>query len=75
MEPNKLKDRLKGVLVVMTTPFTKNNEIDEDGLRKHTEFLVEKGAGKPLALVSTGSTGEFYALSDEEQKRVIRISR
>jgi len=73
MKPEELKEKLNAVLVVMTTPFTRSDEIDVVGLRENMRFLVERGAGKPLVLVPTGSTGEFYALSDEERKRVIEI--
>ena len=72
MKPEELKKRLNAVLVVMTTPFTKGDEVDVEGLRENTRFLVEKGAGRPLVLVPTGSTGEFYALSDDERKVVVR---
>lgn len=73
MKPEELKEKLSAVLVVMVTPFTKNDEVNVEGLRENTRFLVEEGAGRPLVLVPTGSTGEFYTLSDEERKKVIKI--
>jgi len=66
---DELKEKLRGVLVVMVTPFTEKDEVDEEGLRENTRFLVEKGVN---VLVPTGSTGEFYALFDDERKKVIR---
>ena len=72
MKPRELKRRLRGVVVVMATPFTKSDEVDVAGLRENTRFLVQKGAGKPLILVPTGSTGEFYTLSDEERRLAIK---
>ncbi|MEM3653580.1 MAG: dihydrodipicolinate synthase family protein, partial [Candidatus Bathyarchaeia archaeon] len=74
MEPEKLKERLKGVFVVVATPFNEKDELDEEGLRYNLNFLVEKGKGKPLSLIIAGSTGEFYALSEEEHKRLIKIA-
>jgi len=74
MEPEKLKEKLKGVFVVVATPFNEKDELDEDGLRYNLKFLVEKGKGKPLSLIVAGSTGEFYALSNDEYKRLIKIA-
>ncbi len=75
MEPEKLRDYIqKGVvLVVQLTPFKSNEEVDYDGLRKNTRFLVEKRNKGPLILTPCGSTGEFYALSDEEWKKTIKV--
>jgi len=69
-----LKDRIKGVVVVMVTPFLDNFELDEAGLRKLTRFLIESGVreGKGV-LVPTGSTGECPMLSLEERERVFAI--
>ncbi|GBC75054.1 4-hydroxy-tetrahydrodipicolinate synthase [archaeon HR06] len=59
------------VLVVQLTPFKSDEEIDYEGLRTNTQFLVEKGG--PLILTPCGSTGEFYALNDEEWKKVVKL--
>lgn len=74
MEPEKLREYLRNgaVLVVQLTPFTKENKLDVDGLRENTRFLVEKRNYGPLVLVPTGSTGEHYALTGEERKKVIK---
>ncbi len=64
----------KGAIqIVMVTPFGDNEEVDYEGLKENTEFLVEKVRGKPFILTPTGSTGEFYALSDEEWRKVVSI--
>lgn len=75
MEPEELKSFLaKGtVLIVQITPLTNNDEIDVEGLRENTQFLVEKSKHGPLVLVPLGSTGEFYALNEEERKKVAEI--
>lgn len=74
MKPEELKEKLKGVLVVMTTPFKSNFELDEEGLRKHTKFLIENGIENDTGcLIPTGSTGECPMLSVEERKRVLEI--
>jgi len=72
LKPQELKQRLNSVVIVMATPFTRSDEVDVEGLRENTRFLVEKCAGKPAILVPTGSTGEFYTLTDEERRLVIK---
>ncbi|MEM2895979.1 MAG: dihydrodipicolinate synthase family protein [Candidatus Bathyarchaeia archaeon] len=74
MEPEKLKKKLRGVFVVVATPFDEKDELDEEGLRYNLKFLVERGMGKKLSLIVAGSTGEFYALSEEEHRRLIKIA-
>jgi len=74
LEPEKMRSLLMNgaVLVVQLTPFKENGEIDLEGLRENTSFLVEKAKNKPLILIPTGSTGEHYAMLDEERKKVIK---
>ena len=61
------------VLVVQMTPFTKDDEVDVEGLRDNTRYLVEVSKKGPIALVPCGSNGEFYAMSEEEIKKVIKV--
>ncbi len=62
------------VQVVMVTPFKSGSEeVDLDGLRMLTEFLVDSSKYGPLVLTPAGSTGEFYALSDDEWKKWLRL--
>jgi len=35
---DELRDKIRGIVVVMTTPFKSNYEIDENGLRNKTGF-------------------------------------
>jgi 4-hydroxy-tetrahydrodipicolinate synthase len=73
LKPSDLRSFIaKGVIqIVMVTPFKDNEEVDFEGLKENTQFLVEKVRGKPFILTPTGSTGEFYTLSDEEWRKVI----
>jgi dihydrodipicolinate synthase/N-acetylneuraminate lyase len=66
--PAELRERMRGMIVAMTTPFREDLALDLDGLRRLTDFYAE--AGVP-AVIAAGSTGEFYALSDDERRRVI----
>ncbi|HLB69945.1 MAG TPA: 4-hydroxy-tetrahydrodipicolinate synthase [Candidatus Methanoperedens sp.] len=62
---------IQGVLPALITPFTKDNKIDEEGLRKNIEFLIEGGVS---GVVPCGTTGESATLSIQEHERVIEIT-
>ncbi|MBO3841262.1 MAG: dihydrodipicolinate synthase family protein [Candidatus Brockarchaeota archaeon] len=74
MEPEKFREFMKkgAVVCVQLTPFKEDEDVDYEGLRDNTTWLVEESKGEPLVLVPVGSTGEKYALSDEEWKKVVR---
>ena len=65
MQLNDLKKATKGVDIVLTTPFNKNDSLDLEGMRANMRWLVERTAGKDFIFTPMGSTGEFYAVSDE----------
>jgi 4-hydroxy-tetrahydrodipicolinate synthase len=67
-----LKARMKGVNVVQLTPFNQDGSLDLQGMRANTRWLAERAAGKDFIFTPVGSTGEFYAMSDEECKAVIK---
>ena len=72
MKLNELKKALKGVDIVQTTPFNKDGSVDLGGLRANTQWLLEKTKGKDFIITPLGSTGEFYAMSDDECKAVAK---
>jgi len=61
----------KGSLVAMITPFTKNNEVDEKGIKELVEFHIENGTN---GIVPCGTTGESPTLSHEEHKKVVELT-
>lgn len=74
MKPEELREKICGVVVVMTTPFKSDFELDEEGLRKQTRFLLESGIKEGTGvLVPTGSTGECPMLTDEERGKIFKI--
>ena len=73
MSPKELKDRIRGVLHLVMTPFDENEELDEKALREGVRWVAEKLEGEDVVFIPTGSTGEFYAMNDEECKRVAEI--
>lgn len=73
LSPEELKSQLKGVVPVQYCPHKENGEVDYEGLRENTEFLVDftNNGEKDFVIMTNGSTTEFYANSVEEQKKVI----
>jgi len=69
---SELKRGMKGVLVVQLTPFNKDGSLDLEGMRANTRWLAERAVGKDFIFTPVGSTGEFYAMSDDECKAVIK---
>lgn len=62
---------IEGVYPALITPFTAAaDEIDEEGLRRLVEFMVEAGV---TGVVPCGTTGESATLSHTEHKKVIDI--
>lgn len=57
-------DRLRGMGVALTTPFTADQSIDFDALDAHLDFLISEGADYIVAL---GTTAETPTLSHEEK--------
>ena len=74
MSPKELKERTKGVLHLVMTPFDENEELDEKALRKSVRYVLDKLKGEDAVFIPTGSTGEFYAMNDEECKKVAKIA-
>ncbi|HEX3013833.1 MAG TPA: dihydrodipicolinate synthase family protein, partial [Methanobacterium sp.] len=35
--------KFEGTTVAMVTPYTKNDEIDEEGIRENINYLIENG--------------------------------
>jgi len=72
-KPEELKEIIKGVAVVMVTPFKENCEVDYEGLRKLTRFLIDSGMreGKGM-LIPAGSTGECPMITDEERREIFK---
>lgn len=72
MKPEELKKKLNAVFMVIVTPFKENGEVDLEGVRTNTRFFVDNYSNEPLVISPTGSIGEFYTLSSEERKAVIK---
>ena len=67
----KNKKELFGVVPIIPTPFTQNEEIDEDALKRLIDFAI-KGGVQAACLPAYAS--EFYKLTDEERLQVVKIA-
>lgn len=66
----KIQD-LSGVVPIIPTPFTKDEEIDEVSLRSLIDFSVSTGVE---AVCLPAYASEFYKLSDDEKLRVVNVA-
>lgn len=65
------REAFRGALVsTITTNFTDDLKIDEEGIRKNVRHSIELEAD---ALFAIGNVGEFFSLTMEERKRVCEI--
>lgn len=62
--------KLNGILVPIVTPFDANNQLNEDALVRLVNCFIAAGVG---GIVACGTTGEYYALSAQERRRVLEI--
>jgi 4-hydroxy-tetrahydrodipicolinate synthase len=63
-------DWFYGVFPAMATPFTKNEEIDDEAFKKLIDHLLPNVNG----IVPCGTTGEFMYMSEEEKRHVIDLA-
>jgi 4-hydroxy-tetrahydrodipicolinate synthase len=60
-----------GIVPPMVTPLTDEDKINEPALRKLVNFLIDSGVH---GLFPIGTTGEFYALSNDEFRQVLEVT-
>ena len=59
---------IRGVYVVLVTPFLADQRVDHAGLKRNVEWLVEQGVH---GLIPLGSTGEFASLEDDDKLKIV----
>ena len=64
------KGKLKGLVVPLGTPLTRDERIDEKGMRKLTRYVLDGGVHGVFVL---GAMGGFSFLEDKEKIRAIEI--
>ena len=62
--------KLEGTTVAMVTPFTREDTVDEEGMRENMNFLLERGVN---GLLAAGTTGESATITHQEQKKMMEI--
>jgi len=62
--------RLAGVVPPIGTPVSREDRVDEPGLRRLTRYIVDAGVD---AILANGTMGGFAFLTDEEQVRAVSI--
>jgi len=65
------ENELFGVVPIVPTPFTEDEEIDEAALKRLIDFAI---AGGIKAVCLPAYASEFYKLSDDEKLRVVKIA-
>ncbi len=60
-----------GSFAVIVTPFAENGDIDEAAYRKVIDYVIESGC---RGVISAGSTGEFFLMTNDERKEVFSIA-
>lgn len=58
----------KGIIPPIITPFTGDGQVNYDVLRQMVNYLIEGGVH---GLFPMGTTGEFYAVDNEEYRRIL----
>jgi 4-hydroxy-tetrahydrodipicolinate synthase len=73
MDAEEFRKKCKGMIPVQYCPYKQNGDLDLDGLKKNTEFLVDfaENGARDVVIMTNGSTTECYANSIDEQKAVI----
>ena len=67
----KTKKEIAGIVPIIPTPFSANEEVDEKALRRLVDFAV---SCKVEAACLPAYASEFYKLTDEEKVRVVKIA-
>lgn len=62
---------LTGPIVPLVTPFTAADDVDEDALREHVEFVLAAGV---RGLGAADLVGESWALTEAEHARIVRVT-
>ncbi|NMM43668.1 dihydrodipicolinate synthase family protein [Rhodospirillaceae bacterium KN72] len=66
-----MKDKLTGILPVAPTPFHEDGRVDEDGMRRVLDCMIDQGVD---AICILANYSEQFLLSDDERALLMRIS-
>jgi 4-hydroxy-tetrahydrodipicolinate synthase len=60
-----------GSFAVIVTPFAESGDVDESAYRRVVDLVIDAGCH---GVISAGSTGEFFLMTNDERKRVFSIA-
>ena len=63
-------ERMKGIVIPLVTPFTDDDKIDEESLKRLVDHCIEGGM---TSLYPCGTTGEMIYMSVAERKQVAEV--
>lgn len=66
-----MKTPLTGILPVAPTPFHADGQVDEDGMRRVIDCMIDQGVD---AICILANYSEQFLLSDDERARLMRLS-
>ena len=62
--------KANGIIAAMITPLTDTLQVNEKGLRRLVNYLIDGGVH---GLFVVGTSGEFYGFSPEQRKEAFQI--
>ncbi|MCM8749652.1 dihydrodipicolinate synthase family protein [Thermomicrobiaceae bacterium CFH 74404] len=65
-----MASQMRGVYVILCTPFDEGGALDEESLRRQIRFCLDAGVH---GVVGPANASEFWTLTDEERRRFARI--
>ncbi len=65
-----MAQQMRGVYVILCTPFDERGAFDEESLRREIRFCLDAGVH---GVVGPANASEFWTLTDEERRRFARI--
>ncbi|MBN2803430.1 MAG: dihydrodipicolinate synthase family protein [Deltaproteobacteria bacterium] len=65
-------NNVSGLINAITTPFNKNNTVDEGAFKEHLIWLWGNGV---KSILIAGTTGEFFSLTQDEKMALLKIAR
>lgn len=75
LKPQEMKEKTKGIFHLALTPFDRNGNLNIPALKESVNIVTANKDldGEDIVFLALGTTGEFYAMSEAENKTVIDI--
>ena len=75
LTPQEMKLRTKGIFHLSLTPFDCEGNLDVPALKESIRMVTQNPQleGEDVVFIALGTTGEFYAMSEEENRKVVDI--